>query len=271
MKKCSELKYIARMKLGSNKKALFGAFLLMVLVFFAFVMVATMVLVANMEKAGVIGSQEEMTAYFNKLLFNENSIKSLLLSFAGSIFLGSLMQTLLVGYINVCYKVANGEVVKASDLFEVYKRNPDKIILIYVAVSVIQFTITLPSNALTLYIDYNSINDMRILALNTFVSLVTLFIQLIVKLLLALSFIAYIEDKERTAIQSMKQSVEIMGRYGFRYLYILLSFIGWVVLSVFTYGIALIFVCPYYYLTVSLFYINAKEKIKMPSEVLIES
>lgn len=260
MKKSRELKASAREIFTKNRKALLGAFLLVVIIVFAFVFAASVVIVANMEKDGVIGSPEEMTKYFQRLFFNDDSISSMLLSYAGSIFIGALMMTLAVGFENVCYKAATNKEVKATDLFEVYKMNPDKIILIYLAVSLIQFIITLPSNALTLYIDYTSANDMKLLAANGFLSLITLFVQLVIKVLLAFSFFAYLEDKERSVKDDLMYSVIIMQRCAFRYLYVSLSFIGWFILIICTYGIAGFYVIPYFDITMILLYMNAVEE-----------
>lgn len=260
MRKSRELKALAREKIAKNKKALLGAFLLVCLIIFTFVVAATIVIVANMEKDGVIGSPEEMTKYFNRLFFNDDSISSLLISYAGSIFIGALMQTLSVGFTNVCYKAATDKKVKATDLFEVYRMNPDKIILIYLVSSLIQFIIALPSNVITLYIDYTSANDMKLLAVNGFVSLITLFIQIVVKVLLAFSFFAYIEDKERSVKDDLMYSVILMQRCAFRYLYVFLSFIGWFVVVIFTYGLATLYVGPYLQITLILLYINVVEE-----------
>lgn len=259
MNKCKEYKALAREKLQTNRKALIGAFLLMVLIVLAFVIAGSILLYANMEKAGALKSEQEMIKYFNQVFFNDDSIESIILSYAGSVFIGALMQTLAVGFINVCYKVANGEAVKATDIFEVYKQNPDKIILIYLVSSLVQFIIALPSNALTIYIDYANVNDIELIAINSIVSIVTFLIQLIVKLLMALSFYAYIDDKETSVFGAVIKSITLMKRYAFVYLYIILSFLGWFLLAGFTYGIALIYVYPYFYITLCLFYINIKE------------
>lgn len=260
MKKSRELKASAREIFKKNRKALLGAFLLGVIILSAFVFAATAVIIANMEKDGIMGSPEEMTKYFQTIFFNDSSIGSMLLSYAGSIFIGALVMTLGVGFENVCYKAATNKEVKATDLFEVYKMNPDKIILIYLIMSLIQFIITLPSNAFTIYIDYTSANDMKLLAANGFLSLITLFVQLVVKILLAFSFVAYLEDKERSVKDDLMYSVTLMKKCAFRYLYVSLSFVIWFLLIIFTYGIAGVYVIPYFNITMILFYMNAVEE-----------
>lgn len=62
------------------------------------------------------------------------------------------------------------------------------------------------------------------------------------------------EDDDITVLQALKKSAGIMKGNKFKYLMLNLSFIGWGILGIITFGIGFIWIRPYYSITMANFY-----------------
>lgn len=89
-----------------------------------------------------------------------------------------------------------------------------------------------------------------------------LFLLIIPGVILALMFSQtdYImkDDKQISAADAMKKSAEIMKGHKMELFWLMLSFIGWAILSVLTFGFGFIFLLPYMYSTLSHYYEDLK-------------
>lgn len=66
------------------------------------------------------------------------------------------------------------------------------------------------------------------------------------------------DDPSLTASEALEKSTQMMRGNKLRLFFLQLSFIGWYILCVITFGIALIYVIPYYYTAVVAFYQDLK-------------
>jgi uncharacterized membrane protein len=71
------------------------------------------------------------------------------------------------------------------------------------------------------------------------------------------------ENPEIDAIQAITLSREMMNGHKMRLFGLYLSFIGWVLLSILTFGIGLVLLLPYVKLSVANFYRDLKPKQKI--------
>lgn len=71
-----------------------------------------------------------------------------------------------------------------------------------------------------------------------------------------------VDKEELTAIETIKESKEMMKGYKMDYFIFELSFIGWIILTPFTLGLLLIWLVPYMTIAQALFYEKLKEKSK---------
>lgn len=74
-------------------------------------------------------------------------------------------------------------------------------------------------------------------------------------------YMLYADDQSSTAMDYLDQSKELMHGYKWNYFVFGLSFLGWELLSVLTFGILLIWVLPYYTVAEVMYYDELK-KIK---------
>ncbi len=81
---------------------------------------------------------------------------------------------------------------------------------------------------------------------------------IIVALSYSMVFYLYADHSEYTPMDYLEQSKEMMNGYKWDYFIFQLSFLGWILLSVITLGIALIWVLPYVTIAQSLYYDKLK-------------
>lgn len=72
-------------------------------------------------------------------------------------------------------------------------------------------------------------------------------------------YLLYAEDQSSTAMDYLDQSKELMRGYKWNYFVFNLSFLGWMLLSVLTFGILLIWVLPYYTVAEVMYYDELKK------------
>lgn len=72
------------------------------------------------------------------------------------------------------------------------------------------------------------------------------------------SYFILAENPNLSAIECMKRSARMMQGYKWKLFVLELSFIGWLILCVFTFGIGLLWYIPYYEMTLCNFYIELK-------------
>lgn len=77
------------------------------------------------------------------------------------------------------------------------------------------------------------------------------------------------DNPELTAREALSESIEIMYGHKFDLFVLLLSFLGWMLLSAITFGIAYIYVIPYMSATVTNFY-NEIKRQRVEAEVIDE-
>lgn len=65
-------------------------------------------------------------------------------------------------------------------------------------------------------------------------------------------------DPHIDAYQSIEKSKKMMQGHKWNYFLLMFSFLPWIVLSLFTFGIGLLFLLPYIYVTMARFYIHLK-------------
>ncbi len=178
-----------------------------------------------------------------------------------SAVLGLFSSILSTGYLYILFRIANGEKPVISDLFFVFRNHPDKIIIISFIMIVIQSILLIPAdivrnNAL-------SADASAFLSGKQFLIWIMLYIAgmlgaLIVEIMLAMCYMIYIDDTEADVMSIMRNSIDMMKGNKFRYFYMLISFIGYYVLIIFSLGIAALWVMPYQTMTTVEFYRDLK-------------
>lgn len=93
-------------------------------------------------------------------------------------------------------------------------------------------------------------------------SIVALILLYVKYLLYALSFYILTDNPDMSAKEIVEESQRIMNGQRGNYFVLLLSFIGWMFLAIFTFGIGMIFLQPYIQISIAIFYEDRIGKLK---------
>ena len=82
---------------------------------------------------------------------------------------------------------------------------------------------------------------------------------IIIALMFSQSYYILAQNPEKTAIECMKLSTNIMKHHKWELFVLELSFIGWIILGLIPFGLGLLWVMPYYFVTLGNYYVALKE------------
>ena len=243
----SDLKAKARDQLLGNYGTATGTFALLFVLIYAAMMIISGALTAGMTDAAD-------PAAFSGFSFR---IKSQLLGVA----IAALSATVTVGYMYILKRISEGARPTASDLFFVFRNHPDKVIIISLVMAVIQFILLMPATIAGSSVYQATVEDIdgRQFLIYVILYLAGLIISFIIDLMLAMSYLIYLEDPAAGALDIMKQSIAMMKGNKFRYFYMYLSFLGYWLLIVLSLGIAALWVMPYQCMTMIEFYTDLRD------------
>lgn len=83
---------------------------------------------------------------------------------------------------------------------------------------------------------------------------------IIISIMFSQAFFILAEDDEKSIIKCLLESEKMMRGHKLEFLYLQLSFIGWIIVSILTLGIALFWVEPYTQMTMANYYLKLKEE-----------
>ncbi len=213
----------------------------------------------------VVQSVLNGTLRFNSYLVqNSKNLPWLTILFVGAVSLVSIVVSLVVYLLRIgveymSYKVAKGEKVTLGDAFYAYKNKPGRLLLIFLFYCLIMLVAFIPYIIMAVIGTFIYVTT-DILAFFVIFLIVGAIITLAIAYFLLFRYslvnFIYFDHPEMSAIELMKESARIMNGHKLRLFRIALSFIGIVMLSMLTCGIAALWLLPYQYVTYSYFYIE---------------
>ncbi len=169
-----------------------------------------------------------LSAVAIEILFNENSIMYSVLTLVASFF----TMTLTVGFYSYVLKMVRNEKYDREDIFKYVGA-----VLPIATISILAFLLTF------------------------LWSILFVIPGIIAALGYTMVYLIYIDREEMLPMEYLTESKELMQGYKWNYFVFNLSFIGWILFSVITLGLGLIFVIPYITIADTLYYDELK-KIK---------
>ncbi len=259
------LKRAAKGKLAYQSGIAIGTYFLQIAILFGIVMISVLAMAGTMWQP-IFSLLYSMDPMGSDIMEVQQKMQDMMLTprylIGRELFfalIGALSVTLTTGYSNVCLKISRSEKAKVMDLFFVYRNNPDRVILLYLLVFVIQSLISLPSNVVSFYADTQSQNA-ALTMLSTALFLVSLAFSYVFSLMVSQVYFLYLDDIEKPVLAVFKESVELMRGHKLRLFSLQFSFIGWTLLSFLTLGVLQIWLGPYMGLTFTEFYRNLKKE-----------
>lgn len=199
----------------------------------------------------------------------------LLISSAICLFIGKLLNTawlapalffivsslLMMGFIEMIMKTSTGKKVKFTDIF-----NRTDLFFKYMGVTILLFLMgflmwlleIISIKSLIVIVQYQAdLNVMLVASLMIFGALLSIAILVCaIYLSIAFSQVLFIlhDNPDLKVTQVLGKSFDMMADYALEYFILCLSFIGWFILSLLTFGIVFIFAMPYVLVTLANFY-----------------
>ena len=189
-------------------------------------------------------------------LFSGTSALDLVLS---EVFM--LVVSLIVGIISaglgyMLLNISRGKEFSLGDLGYFFKNQPDRVIVAGFVLALIQLVTAIPYYYVSFTTDPGLTVDSQIQWLSMTLGLlaVSTLLNFLISLPFAMTYFLMADDTELGGIQALKESARLMKGNIWRYVKLNLSFIPLLLLSVFTFYIALFWIMPYMEMSMVAFY-----------------
>lgn len=157
------------------------------------------------------------------------------------------------GFSKMWLCVAREEPIELRDLFHGFKHHPDKFLMISIYLSILSVLCTLPAMAAS-FVVLRMENRMASLIISIGLLLLSMALNLFVQITCSSAYFICCDRPSMRAIDMMKEAYRLIRNNRLRYFKLLLSFIGYGVLILFSFGIALLWVSSYFGVTSAFFY-----------------
>lgn len=244
MKRCSEYKNEALQALKGN----WGNTVVATLIY----LVATMVISESSSFYSLISRIDPLSVPSTPLIWGITGIV-----IVASLF---VLGPLGGGYTNAAKKLIESKGTDNDLIDNMFKigfgRNYLRFVLMVVLTEVIAFVLM----GLFLSPVFFILSPVTKLILTAISMTVFLVFIIIISLMLALTPFLIVDEPQLSVVEAMVRSCRMMTGMKWRLFVLQLSFLGWILLSLLTLGIGLLWVIPYYQTSVCAFYYNLKEE-----------
>lgn len=189
-------------------------------------------------------------------LFPGDSVLAIALSQIFAIILSLVFSIVTAGYSYMLLKVAREGSCALGDLFYFFRSHPDRVIIASTVLAVIDVVATFPATYYNLAVEPGASMEAQMEWLTTYsvIFLVTSILSMLIGIPFAMIYFLLADNEGMGGIQAVKASARMMkGKIG-KYLLLQLSFFPLMLLSVFTFYIALLWVMPYMQMSAAMFY-----------------
>ncbi|WP_099466765.1 DUF975 family protein [Konateibacter massiliensis] len=169
----------------------------------------------------------------------------------------SLLTVVLeVGLLRFFLNFNRSKEYRISDLFWSFQNHPDKVILYTILVSLLVLVCSIPATVFVVLYIFTQQVIFFVLSVIGFIGMLVL--SIIIGLIYSQAVYLFADENNRSTIETMRESREMMKGHKGRLFYLSISFIGWYLLSVLSCGIALLWIVPYINCTMTYFYMDLK-------------
>ncbi len=193
------------------------------------------------------------------LLVDITTVIGSIIFYAILFFVSILMGLFTSGNCYLYLKLICGRPISVSDLFYGFQLAPDKAITMQAWISLLTYAASLPQIILTYKISAVGTHVEKIMPLLLPYSLSLIFsgvVSVILGLLYAQAFYLLHDFPQYTAKELLKKSRRLMVHHKGRLFYLYVSFLPLMLLGLFSFGLALLWVIPYIAATQAEFFLN---------------
>ena len=202
---------------------------------------------------------------FNYSLLISQRNSAIIIYIIANILIMLVLYEFLIGLIYMTMKIARGEQAYVRDLLFAFRNRPDRFIPVFIIRELVFFICLLPSYAL-MFISV-SYSNLLWLDVKTFISyplerIILTLLGVIVGLLITAFFsfteLILIEDSSVKGSEGLKLSRDMLRGHIGQLIYILISFIGYYILSIISFNIGFLWTIPYSLETLVQYYYDLK-------------
>lgn len=185
-------------------------------------------------------------------------IANLALGLAGSLLVNILYYLFCAGQAALYLRLCRGQELRLGQLTLPFSMHPESVAVF----AAIQFAIQTLSVNLALWILPDMLTEnSRTIRLSVYAVLLVLLILIVwIELGLSMVFFLYCDNPQKSGIQLVRESLQLMHGNRRRLLYLMLSFLGIMLLGMLSSGIGLLFARPYLNTAQALFYLDLIER-----------
>jgi len=194
-----------------------------------------------------------------------DSTASIIIYYLITFIISLLTAVLGIGLVKFFLKLVKNETYQVSDIFWGFQSHPDKVILITIILTLVFLVCLIPGMGLLFVYAVTYSRIVFVLAMLAVIAGIVAMIIIGITYSQVGCIIA--DNSEYSVLEIMRTSKEMMKGQKGRYFYLQISFIGWYVLSLFSCGIALLWIEPYRLCTNVYFYTDL---IKEPRSTVID-
>jgi len=231
-------------------------------ILFAF-LYAGMILISGITSALTIGTSAATSVAgdvdkINAMLANPRT--NMLINILSYILMAvatPIISIFTTGYLYICREISYERRPRVADLFYGFKHHPDKIIIMSLIIYAVQMILGAPATIYEYVIGTDQSGQQFLVAVIIFV--VQAVVMVILYLAVSMCYMVYLDEPEFGAIDCLKASIAMMKGNKWRLFYLMLTFIGYAFLIIFSLGIASLWIIPYQQVSVVNFYRDIKE------------
>ena len=190
------------------------------------------------------------------VLFRNSSTLTLITGNIFAFIMAQIMNVFSAGLSYMYLNMARGREFSYGDILYLFKHNPDRVLVSSLVLSVIELIVSIPYYYVNYFVDPGTTLEEQVIWYATgtgwmlFASIATM----ILTIPFMMVYYLQADDLEISGIDALKKSARLMKGYKFKYIRMMLSFVPWLIASIFTLYIGLLWVIPYAEMTTVMFY-----------------
>lgn len=207
------------------------------------------------------------------LLFQNSSTMTLITGNIFSFILAQIMNVFAAGMSYLYLNMSRGKEYSYSDLIYLFKHNPDRVLVASLVMSVIELVMSIPYYYVYYFTDPGTTLEEQAIwyLISTGWMMVAVILTMIITLPFCLTYYLLVDDLNLSGMDGLKLSLRLMKGNKWKYVRLMLSFIPWLIASLFTFYILLLWLVPYMEMTTVMFYRDVIQDFYQPeTETIME-
>ena len=194
---------------------------------------------------------------FNYSLLISQRNSAIIIYIIANILIMLVLYEFLIGLIYMTMKIARGEQAYVRDLLFAFRNRPDRFIPVFIIRELVFFICLLPSYAL-MFISVSYSNLLWLNLARIILTLLGVMVGLLITAFFSFTELILIEDSSIRGSEGLKLSRDMLRGHIGQLIYILISFIGYYILSIISFNIGFLWTIPYSLETLVQYYYDLK-------------